>query len=148
MTNLSLKRVTRTLAYYQPGWPPTNLGGFVTWAAEELAAIPEPYRESAEIELTGNDDGLEIEISYSRPFLPAELDAAEARRVAAAERQRIHDRAVFERLKEMFGDEEETQIGGIPFAQGSAPMPKGCICPPMDFAALGHMTNCPCREER
>jgi hypothetical protein len=32
----------------------------------------------------------------------------------------------------------------IPFHQGSAPMPQGCVCSPMDYAALGHMTTCPC----
>lgn len=30
------------------------------------------------------------------------------------------------------------------FNQGDAPMPEGCICDPFDFAALGHMTQCPC----
>jgi hypothetical protein len=32
----------------------------------------------------------------------------------------------------------------IPFKQGSAPMPKGCVCDPFDYAALGHMLHCPC----
>lgn len=32
--------------------------------------------------------------------------------------------------------------------QGNAPMPSGCICSPMDFAALGHMTTCPLHKER
>lgn len=32
--------------------------------------------------------------------------------------------------------------------QGNTPMPSGCICSPMDFAALGHMTTCPLHEER
>lgn len=29
----------------------------------------------------------------------------------------------------------------------AAPLPAGCICDPMDFAALGHMTNCPCHKD-
>lgn len=36
---------------------------------------------------------------------------------------------------------------GIPFNQGSAPMPNGCICDPFDYAALGHMLNCPCYDQ-
>lgn len=39
-------------------------------------------------------------------------------------------------------------MAGIPFEQGDAPMPEGCICPPMDYAALGHMTNCPCYRQQ
>lgn len=35
----------------------------------------------------------------------------------------------------------------IRFEQGNAPMPKDCICSPMDYAALGHMTACPCFAE-
>ena len=101
------KRITRTIEKWEDDWPPENLGGFVTWAAEQLAAIPEAFRESAEIEITGDDGGQQIEISYRRPLTAEEHDEREARRNAAAERQRAKDKADFERLKEIFGGEDE-----------------------------------------
>jgi hypothetical protein len=44
--------------------------------------------------------------------------------------------------------EMSDMVHRIKHFQGNAPMPSGCICSPMDFAALGHMTTCPLYQER
>jgi len=88
---------------WRPQWPSENLAEFVEWATKQLAAIPEPFRASAEIEFTASDSDLSLEIAYRRPFTPEELEgvADRARRMAAETEAK--ERAEFDRLALKFG---------------------------------------------
>lgn len=63
--------VLRVREYGDCTWPTSDLLGFLSWANGLLDKIPEEFRGTAKIEITGghgyDDDMCQIEVSYQRP---------------------------------------------------------------------------------
>lgn len=54
---------------------PENLKDFTCWLSEKTAAIPDEFKDSAEIRFCDNYGEVYIDISYLRPMSPEDIEA-------------------------------------------------------------------------
>jgi hypothetical protein len=93
---------------YDANFPPSGLLKFSKWLQSKIDAIPEEYREKAEIEI-GSISGYEgshyarISISYWRPETSAEIAERARKENARREDEEERARQMYEQLRQRFG---------------------------------------------
>lgn len=102
---------------HDDGFPPEGLRHFIAWMNEKIAKIPKQHLDSATIEIdsTGGYEGehyAEITISYKRPYTEAEETRMAQEEANQNKAQQDRDRAEYERLKRIYGEQERPSGGG------------------------------------
>lgn len=97
---------TVTVKVYERGYsnnPPEKLLEFQKWLEDQIAAIPDEFRDSAVIEIGAEAaydwPSMTMVITYSRPENDEERAAREREEARNAEAQKAHEIALLRKLK-------------------------------------------------
>jgi hypothetical protein len=102
------KQIKHISLFYDWGWmPPKRLGEFAAWAASLYDSVPSEYRDTAHVEIEGEEDSVHFEAWYERP----ETDEEEAEREAVLRRGQeeleAYERDLLLTLRAKYGDGRE-----------------------------------------
>lgn len=101
------KKIRVTVAavdeYEDREWVGESFADFTAWVNEVFDAIPEEYRNVAQLDIDhnslGNSNYSQIEVYYYRYETPEEVAAREAKLIEAERLKETQERQIYERLK-------------------------------------------------
>ena len=93
---------------YDPEFPPSKLPKFCTWLDEQIAKIPEQYRDSATIDFDsvsdwGDSHKGRVEIQYIRPQTDEEVAKERERQTAEYAAREAKERQLLAALTAKYG---------------------------------------------
>lgn len=93
---------------YDEGFPPSGLLDFSKWLQSKIDAIPEEYRETAQIEIESvssyeDTHYASISINYWRPETDEEIEARVQKERIRREAEEEKARQTYEKLRQRFG---------------------------------------------